>query len=99
MNQPGTIRHYKSPESPLVFTAWQLIGWEGDHGTLRKKGGRAIYSDVMFQCDTPGEHVKIARLDAGPREVCQWVKPETLLEIVTITKDGEEFLRFQELMT
>lgn len=52
MAQGSPLESALPPVAPLRFTAWQLIGWEGDCGEVRKVGGRATYSDVMFQCDT-----------------------------------------------
>lgn len=82
----------------MKFTAWQLIGWEGDCGAVRRVNGRQTYTDVMYNCATARtNNVKLARLDPGPREVRQIVGPDEMLEIIGITKRGEQFLREQDL--
>lgn len=66
------------------MTAWDLIGYDGPD-FVRIKGGRALYEAVMYLDNTPGEQVKLARLDAtadGLREISRYVDPDTELEIV-----------------
>ena len=70
-----------------VRTAWELIGFDTDGGhQVRIKGGRAVYDAVIFYDDTPGEMVKLARLETsdekGIYQVNRWVHPDTELEIV-----------------
>lgn len=88
------------PLPTKTFTAWQLIGWESICGDLMVEGGRATYTDVMYNCITSKkyERVKLARLDPGPREVCQWVEADQPLTITRITREGWNFLIFQDLV-
>ncbi len=66
-----------------IMTAWELIGFDG---LVRIKGGRAVYDAVTYYDDTPGEMVKLSRLETsdekGIYQVNRWVRPETELEIV-----------------
>ena len=68
-------------------TAWELIGFDSDGGhRVRIRGGRAVYDAVVYYDDTPGEQVKLARLETsdgrGIYQVNRWVHPDTELEIV-----------------
>ena len=67
-------------------TAWEMIGFDGDGGnSVRVQGGRALYEAVIYYDSTPGERVKLARLDAradGIHQVSRYVDPDTVLEIV-----------------
>lgn len=80
---------------PGPFTAWKMIGWEGDCGMLRRAGGRKLYCLVNYNDETArSDNV---RLVAPSGEGQQYVGPDTLMEIVTITKAGWEFLEFMGL--
>lgn len=81
---------------PGPFTAWQLIGWEGDCGELRRVGGRKLYCLVNYYCDTARSNN--VRLVAPAGEGDQYVGPDTRIEIVSITRAGWEFLVFQDLV-
>jgi hypothetical protein len=90
--------------TPGPFTAWQMIGWEGNCGTFRIVGGRAIYTDIMYNCATArSDNVKLCRLGneqgIGINEVKQYVDADTKIEILSITRAGWLFLQFQELVT
>jgi hypothetical protein len=66
-------------------TAWELIGLVPDNARVRIQGGRALYDEVIFWDDTPGEKVLLARLDVGARglkQVNRYVEHNTVLEIV-----------------
>ena len=64
--------------------AWDFIGYDGPDA-VRILGGRALYDAVIFYDDTPGDRVKLARLDAGAdgiRQVNRYVDPDTIIQIV-----------------
>lgn len=80
-----------------TFTAWSLVGFDGQFpyddqhdgsnpkGRVKIVGGRALYDAVMFNSGGWAENVKLARLEAdsrGLREVSRYVDPDTLLEFV-----------------
>jgi hypothetical protein len=67
-----------------VLPAWDFIGYDGDH-YLRVVGGRAKYETAIFFDDTPGTHVRLARIDStadGLHQVSRWVHPDTPIEVV-----------------
>lgn len=69
-------------------TAWDLIGFDNPETCVRVKGGRALYEAVIFYDDTPGERVKLARLEAGSdgiRQINRYVAADTILEVVEVT--------------
>lgn len=74
----------------LTATAWELIGFDGADGeSVRVAGGRALYEAVVFNDATPGEMVRLDRLEVsagGLRVVNRYVDPDTLLEVVA---DGD----------
>lgn len=67
------------------LTAWDAIGYDGD-GYLRIVGGRTLYEAATFYDNTPGDRVKLSRLDTTSdgllRQVNRYVDPDTLLEEV-----------------
>jgi len=70
-----------------VERAWNLIGFDNDGGhRVRIKGGRAVYDAVIYYDDTPGEQVKLSRVETsderGIYQVNRWVRSDTELEIV-----------------
>jgi hypothetical protein len=72
------------------MTAWEMIGYDGPDW-IRVVGGRALYEAAIYYDDTPGECVKLARLDATPtgiRQVSRYVHPDTPVEIVKSTPNG-----------
>lgn len=66
-----------------TITAWDAIGYDGD-GYLRIVGGRALYETAIFYDNTPGDRVKLVRLDtrSGLHQVNRYVDADTALEIV-----------------
>jgi hypothetical protein len=70
--------------------AWDLIGFDGRDGSVRIKGGRALYESVDYNDTTPGEQVRLSRLDQVKcddgrwrlRQVDRYVAPDTILEVV-----------------
>lgn len=78
------------------FTAWQLIGWEGPHGRVRRVGGRKTYCLVNHNMETMrGNNV---RLDDDAGKGCQYVDGDARVEIAEVTREGIEFLEFQGLI-
>lgn len=61
--------------------AWDLIGYDGPH-SLRIVGGRTLYEAAIYYDDTPGDRVKLVRIDGGLRQVNRYVDPDTLIEII-----------------
>jgi len=72
-------------EVGTVAPAWDFIGFDHDSYWLRIVGGRARYEAAIYYDDTPGDHVKLVRLDTstgGIRQIERWVSPDTPLEVV-----------------
>ena len=71
-------------------TAWELIG---ETGVFRVPGGRATYTDVMYnEATARTDRVQIARLDAGEnglRQVTRWIEPDQELEILELDSMDE----------
>ena len=67
-----------------TLTAWECIGFDQPGLYLRVAGGRALYEAAIYYDDTPGEHVKLVRLDTqdGVRQVQRYVDPDTILQVV-----------------
>jgi hypothetical protein len=64
--------------------AWDFIGYDGPHW-LRIVGGRALYEAAIYYDDTPGDHVKLVRIDTSRgylRQIERRVNPDTVLEVV-----------------
>lgn len=85
--------------------AWEVIGYDGPDN-LRVVGGHAVYDAAIYYDDTPGDNVKLARLETGDgiRQVNRYVGPETPIEVVrevrevewevvTFTKEGDKIDR------
>jgi hypothetical protein len=71
-------------ELGTIAPAWDFIGYDGPHW-LRVVGGRARYEAAIYYDDTPGDHVKLVRLETTPdgiHQVERWVDPDTPLEVV-----------------
>jgi hypothetical protein len=77
--------HGMSTDYPTKGTAWDFIGYDGP-AYLRIVGGSAKYEAAMYLDNTPGDRVKLARLEARGdgtlREISRYVDPDTLLEVV-----------------
>lgn len=80
-----------------TYTAWDLIGFpdcadpaSGDYTSdfcgcyVRIVGGRALYDSVSFEDSTPGDKVRLWRLDSvdGLHVVQRYVDPDTMLEVI-----------------
>jgi hypothetical protein len=81
-------------------SAWNCIGLVPATHRVRVQGGRALYEEVSYRDDTPGEQVRLARLDAttdGLKQVNRWVDADTPLELVrddgSVEPDPEALLR------
>jgi hypothetical protein len=86
----------------VTYSAWDLIGFDGSPETteyltsrkfsggvyVRIVGGRALYEAVIYNDETGGQNVRLARLDSTPeglRQTDRYVDADTRLELV-----GEE---------
>jgi hypothetical protein len=68
--------------TPEQRTAWLWIGFGGEGGDLRVKGGRTLYEAAD---NFGGEKVRLARLnvtDNGLRQVNRYVDADTILEFI-----------------
>lgn len=64
-----------------MLTAWDCIGRVPETHRVRIVGGRTLYEQAIYYDHTPGEKVKLARLD-GLRQVNRWVDGDTPVELV-----------------
>lgn len=66
-------------------SAWDMIGFDGQEGTVRVVGGRALYESVDYDDSRAGRMVRLSRLDVGAlglKQVTRYVEPDTDLELV-----------------
>lgn len=66
-----------------TYAAWDLIGYDGDLW-LQVVGGRTLYDTAMFNDSTPGQRVRLDRLDTanGLRVVNRYVDADTPIRLV-----------------
>lgn len=70
-------------KTDTTYTAWDLIGYDGDLW-LRIVGGRTLYEAAVFNDTTHGHRVRLDRLDTknGLRVVNRYVDPDTPIRLV-----------------
>lgn len=67
----------------VLKKAWELIGHEG---TFKVAGGRVTYENVDFNDASPGDKVRLARLEPVDwmklRQINRYVDADTLIEVI-----------------
>lgn len=67
-----------------VISVWDCIGRVPTTHHIRIINGRTLYEEAIYYDDTPGDKVKLARIDTtdGLHQVNRWVDADTPVELV-----------------